>query len=206
MPRIFKWPAEKPLPQNFLDELKHTVDNGGVIIYPTTTLYGIGASIHSEEAIGKIFLLKSRPEGMPLSVMSSSKQIKEICSIPDTFKPFMESSDKRLTAILPALEAVPQIMVHNGTLAVRLPCSELTASMINFIGPVTSTSANLHGQPTPPDIETLANRFGDKISLYIDSGKLEGQPTTLVDFTGDEPKIIREGALSREEVERVNER
>jgi len=203
MPDIFQWPADKKLPRDFLARLKILAEAGNVFVYPTSTLYGMGASCHSEKGIRKVLELKSRPSGMPLPVMAAPEQIEGICILPEIYRPFMNSI--RVTAILRATENVRPALVHNGTLAVRIPCSELTASLVDSLGPVTSTSANLHGHPTPADIGTLANQFGERISLYIDSGKLEGLPTTLIDFTGDRPKIIREGALSREEMERMHE-
>jgi tRNA A37 threonylcarbamoyladenosine synthetase subunit TsaC/SUA5/YrdC len=89
---------------------------------------------------------------------------------------------------------------------VRLPCSELTSSLVDVVGPVTSTSANVHGQPTLPDIGAIISQFGERIPVYIDSGRLVNRPTTVIDFTGETPKIIREGALSREEMERIHGR
>jgi len=199
MAEIFRWPSDKPLPDDFLASLKKKVDDGNVFVYPTSTLYGLGASIHSPSGIRAVNDIKARPVGMPLSIMASHKQLVSLCMIPDIARQFLDSGDKYITAVLPALESAPLTVVHKGTLAVRLPCSRLTASLVDFLGPITSTSANLHGMPTSPDINGAANQFGDRVSLYIDSGKLEGKPTTLVDYTGREPKIIREGALSRKE-------
>ena len=206
MPDIFKWPADSELPRDFLSRLKESADRGGLFVYPTNTLYGLGASIGSEEAISALFELKSRPRDLPLPVMANAIQLNELCTVPGIFKPFLESCDRRVTAILPSRDSAPAALVHRGTLAVRLPCSELTHSLVDCLGPVTSTSANIHGLPTPPSVEDLVRQFGDMISFYIDSGMLEGQPTTLIDFTGTEPKIIRKGALSREEMGRYCER
>lgn len=206
MDKIFRWPSEKSLPDEFLASLKKKIDGGKVIVYPTSTLYGLGASIYSDSGIKAVNELKSRPAGMPLSIMASRKHLEELCAIPDIARPFLKSRDSRLTAILPALEPAPLVMIHKGTLAVRFPCSGLTESLVDFLGPITSTSANLHGMPSPTDIDGAVSQLGNRVCQYIDSGKLEGKPTTLVDYTGMEPKIIREGAASQEEVERINER
>jgi L-threonylcarbamoyladenylate synthase len=206
MSDIFRWPSENPLPHEFLAKLKEMADGGKVFVYPTSTLYGLGASIYSDSGIQAVNAIKSRPVGMPLSIMASARHLQGLCLVPDIARPFIESGDTRITAILPALESAPSALVHRDTLAVRLPCSRLTASIVDFLGPITSTSANPHGMPTPAEISGVVSQLGDKVCHYIDSGKLEGQPTTLVDYTGREPKIIREGAISRKEVERVNER
>ncbi len=204
--RIFKWPTDKPLPEEFLAEMKPVTDSGGVLVYPTSTLYGLGASIRSRAGIGAVLAIKSRPAGMPLTVMASPIQLKSVCRVTETYAPFLKSHDNRVTAVLPALDTAPEELVHEGTLAVRLPCSELTSSLVEVVGPVTSTSANPHGQPTPPDIESIVGILGKAVRVYIDSGRLEGLPTTLIDFTGKKPKILREGALSREEMERIHGR
>jgi L-threonylcarbamoyladenylate synthase len=206
MTDIFQWPSEQPLPDEFLAALKKKADDGGIFVYPTSTLYGIGASIYSNSGIEAVNGIKSRPVGMPLSIMASARHLEDLCAIPDIAKPFLKSGDTRISAILPALETAPPILVHRGTLAVRLPCSRLTASIVDFLGPITSTSANLHGMPSPADVSGAMSQLGDRAFIYIDSGKLAGKPTTLVDYTGREPKIIREGAASQEEVERVYER
>lgn len=204
MPNIFRWPAERPLPQDFLAGLKKAPH--GVFIYPTNTLYGLGASIHSQEALCSVFEIKARPKDFPLPVMANASQIGSICEVTDISLPFLKLADTRVTAVLPSGKSAPKGIVHNGTVAVRLPCSKLTESLVGFIGPVTSTSANVHGRPTPADIDPLVSEFGERISAYIDSGRLEGLPTTIIDFTGNRPKIIREGALSREEMEITYER
>jgi L-threonylcarbamoyladenylate synthase len=179
MPEIFKWPADRELPGEFLSRLKESADLGGLFVYPTNTLYGLGASIRSEEAVRALFELKSRPRDVPLPVMANAAQLKELCAVPDIFRPFLESCDTRITAILPSGNPAPAALVHRGTLAVRLPCSRLTSSLVGFLGPVTSTSANLHGLPTPGNADGLVAQFGDRVSFYIDSGTLAGQPPLL---------------------------
>ncbi|MDD4307193.1 MAG: L-threonylcarbamoyladenylate synthase [Thermoplasmata archaeon] len=204
MPNIFRWPAERPLPEDFLADLKKAHD--GVFVYPTNTLYGLGACIRSPKAIRLVFEIKARPKDFPLPVMANFGQIRDICEVTDISLPFLKHSDTRVTAVLPSGKSAPKEIVHRGTVAVRLPCSKLTESLVGSVGPITSTSANVHGQPTPAEIGPLVSEFGERISAYIDSGRLEGLPTTIIDFTGDRPKIIREGALSRDEMERTYER
>ncbi len=204
--RVFKWPTHKPLPEEFLTEMRPIAESGGILVYPTSTLYGLGASILSKRGIKSVLALKFRPKGMPLTVMASPMQLKSFCAVPPAFEPYMKAHDNRVTAVLPALRAAPKRLVHKGTLAVRLPCSELTSSLVDAIGPITSTSANPYGQPPLPDIGSIVGLFGKGVRVYIDSGRLDGLPTTLIDFTRRHPKILREGALSREEMERTYER
>lgn len=206
MPRILEWPMNEPLPDEFLSELGALLNGGGVCVYPTSTLYGLGASAHSARGIALLNDIKKRPPGMPVSIMATAAQIDDMCEIPESARPFLDCSENRITAILPAMENAPAGLVHSGTLAVRLPCCPLTASLVEAAGPVTATSANIHGTPTPSDVPSVIGQFGEKVCAYIDSGLLAGKPTTFVDFTAKAPKIIREGALSREELERFHER
>ncbi|MFO7619623.1 MAG: L-threonylcarbamoyladenylate synthase [Thermoplasmata archaeon] len=203
---IFVWPAEKRLPDDFLASVKEAMLAGSVAVYPTSTLYGLGASIYSKRGLGVLNDIKRRPPDMPISIMATVEQIGSLCKIPEIARPFIESADCRITAILPALGSAPRTLVHGGTLAARLPCSNLTASLVECVGPVTATSANIHGMPTPIDITGAMAQFGDRVFIYIDSGTLAGKPTALVDYTAETPKIIREGGLSGEEMVRMHER
>ncbi|MBA3046645.1 MAG: threonylcarbamoyl-AMP synthase [Candidatus Thermoplasmatota archaeon] len=199
MSRIFEWPAEKALPREFLAELKQLLDDGKIMVYPTSTLYGLGASIYSSDGIALLNNIKKRPAGMPISVMANADQIEKLCLVQEIARDFMNSADTRITAILPARKDAPAINENNDTLAVRFPCDYLTVSIIESVGPITATSANIHGVPTPVEIAGTVEQFGNRVSAYIDSGKLAGKPTTLVDYTGESPKIIREGVLSAQE-------
>ena len=197
---VQEWPADEPLNPDFIDELNILLESGEVIVYPTNTLYGMGASIFSDAGINRIHELKMRPDNMPYIVMATPIQIREICEVPDIAETFFERNDLLVTAILPARETAPSSIVHKGTLAVRLPCSELTKSLVEKVGPITSTSANIHGDTPPITAIASLGQFGDNIPIYIDSGALPGTPSTLIDFTNKKPKVIRKGALSPEDV------
>ena len=201
MPTVVKWPAEEPLTEEFLGNLKKILDSGDIIVYPTNTLYGMGASIFSDAGINKVNELKQRPEKMPYLIMANESQIREICAIPEIASRFFERQDLLVTAILPAKNSAPISIVHEGTVAMRLPCSELTRSLVEKVGPITSTSANVHGDFAANTAMESLSQFGEKIPVYIDSGTLPGTPSTLVDFTGEKPKVIREGAISPDEVQ-----
>ena len=202
MPDIVGWSAKEPLPTKVLDSLKSILNSGKIIVYPTNTLYGIGASIHSEAGIRAAHEAKKRPENIPFLIMASEEQIKRLCQIPEIAFPFFARQDILITAILP-IKNVPDSIQHEGTLAVRLPCSELTRSIVEHIGPITSTSANLHGKEPPITCQEAMGQLGEDVAVYIDSGEVGGTPSTLIDFTGEKPKVIREGALSPDELRKI---
>ncbi len=206
MPEIFKWAAERGLPAEFLKKIKQILDDGSVIVFPTNTLYGLGASIYSEPGIQRLNELKNRPPGMPLSIMATAAQIHKLCHVTDNAGYFMASGDWRITAIFMARDGAPASLLHNGTIAVRLPCSELTASLVECVGPITATSANIHGTLTPSSIAGVIGQFGDRVPIYIDAGPLNGAPTTLIDYTGAGQRIIREGAMSAAEAGKAHGR
>ena len=200
MSTLVKWQADEYLIEGFLGKLKEILDSGNIMVYPTNTLYGIGASIFSDAGIHKIHNVKKRPDNMPFPVMASEAQIRELCTVPEIASPFFDRRDLFITAILPARDSAPVGIVHHGTMALRFPCSELTRSIVENVGPITSTSANIHGGLPPTNIAEALGQLGENISIYIDSGTLPGIPSTIIDFTGTKPKVIREGAISSEEV------
>ena len=193
-------PQESPLPEDDIEKLADIMESGGVIVYPTNTLYGLGASIFSQPGIRKVYAVKGRPDGIPLSIMATEGQIELLCKITEKTRQFIRSGNIHITAILPALDSAPWLLQHEETLAIRLPTSELLRSVIARTGPITTTSANKHGQDSPSDCGQARSQLGLQVDAYIDSGPVGGTASTLVDFTGTEPKIIREGALSAEEV------
>ena len=196
------WSAQEPLPANILEKLKKILDAGDIIVYPTNTLYGIGASIYSEPGLIKVHEVKKRPTNIPFIIMATEPQIRELCHVPEIANPFFERQDTLVTAILPGKNTAASIL-HEGNLAVRLPCSELTKSLVEFVGPITSTSANLHGEKPPITCQEAIGQLGEDVAVFIDSGEVGGTPSTLIDFTGEKPKVIREGALSPDEVRKI---
>ena len=200
MPDLINWNSEEPLSDDLIEKLADIVESGEVIVYPTNTLYGLGASIFSEPGVKKARAIKERPDRMPISIIATEGQIELLCELTPKTRQFIRSSDIRVTAILPAQDTAPFRVLHEGTLAIRLPTSEMMRSLIRRTGPLTTTSANVHSKDAPKTCDEAMVQLGDMVAVYIDSGEVGGVPSTLVDFTGPEPRIIREGALSAEEV------
>ncbi len=200
MPELIERSTDMPLRQNDVDRINRILKNGKLVVYPTSTLYGFGASIYSEAGMKKLWDVKLRPAYMPFSIMAAVKDIQKLCVIPESARPFFDTHDIGVTAIFTALETVQDSIVYKGTLAVRLPCSELCKSIVDAAGPITATSANVHGKGAPISIAQAKGQLGDFVELYIDGGVLGGTPTTLVDFTGQEVKVLREGMTGKEEV------
>ena len=169
----------------------------GIVIYPTETVYGLGADAFSDEAILKVFEAKNRPLAMPVSIAVSDIDMLNAVS---STEPWMESFFETflpgpVTVVLPARNSIPPILTGGtGLIGIRIPAHPLALKLITeFDSPITATSANLHGakDPLTPD-ECMIQR-----DLLIDGGRLTGTPSTVVDLTTKQ--ILRPGA----EIEQV---
>lgn len=179
---------------------------GGIVVFPTDTVYGLGASISIGRAVEQVYQVKQRPRNMALPLLLADKsQIEEVAKIvpqvvwllADRFLP------GALTLVLPKSESVSD-MVTGGdkTVAIRIPAHPIPVALIRGVGaPIVGTSANLSGQPSALTAEDVHTQLGDKIDLIIDGGRCPGGlESTIVDLTGETPVILREGAISREEL------
>ncbi|MCK4757286.1 MAG: threonylcarbamoyl-AMP synthase [Thermoplasmata archaeon] len=199
MAEIIKLDEEK-IPAGLVDRVKRILDSGGLIVYPTTTLYGLGAGIFSDKGIEKLVKVKGRPKGMPISVFTLREKITDICDIPVWGIKILDSG-LALTFVLQAKPNVPSVLTQDGTLAVRFPDNRLVEDICKAAGPITATSANRHGGPEPLEIKIALDELGEDVDLYLDAGKTDfGKGTTIVDMTGTEVKIIREGIIPTERV------
>ena len=180
------------------------LSNGEIIVYPTDTLYGLGADVFNKKAVKKIFEIKKRSFDQPISVaVSCIEDLEKIAfvdervhKIIDTFLP------GSLTLVLNKKKIIPDIVTADlDNIAIRIPDNKLALELLSIFGPLTCTSANIHNQKTPSVISDISMQFkpGD-ISVYIDDGKLEGKPSTIIDLTHETPKILRKGAISKKHI------
>ncbi len=168
------------------------IRKGGIVIYPTETVYGIAASIFSEEALRRVFEAKNRFPDKPVSVaVSSFKMMDELVYIGENERSFIEKFlPGPVTVILKKKKAVPDILTPGTDLVgIRYPAHKLATGFIELAGvPVTSTSANISGEAPPARVEEI-KIIADYI---IDGGECRGEPSTVVDLVN--LKIVRKGA------------
>lgn len=184
-----------------LSRIQLLIASGGTVVYPTRTLYGIGAGISSINGIVKVLKIKDRPYG-PVTVMLNRYQLTDLVDVPIRGKPVVDSG-LPITFVLPAKPSVSSLLTEqDGSLAVRIADSRLLRAIIQKVGPITSTSANLAGGPDPTDASIAREQLGDMPDLYLDAGPIMGGGgSTIVDLRdGAEAKIIRQGSVSEEEV------
>ena len=183
--------------------------NGGVVAYPTDTVYGLGACMMDTKAVDRIFQVKGRPKGMALPVLLADRlQIAEIVTSvsPAAKRLADEFFPGALTIILPKSAVVPDIITGGGrTVAFRIPNHPVPLSLIKGLGkPIVGTSANLSGHPSTLTAEEVRFQIGDKIDMVIDGGKCPGGiESTVIDLSGEKPVVRRQGAISIERLRQI---
>ena len=180
------------------------LSKGELIVYPTDTLYGIGADIFNIDAVKKVYHVKNRPFNSPLSVaVSCIDEIKDLAYVDeDVYLIAQKFLPGVLTLILKKKKIVPDIVTGNlGNIAIRIPDNKIALELLANYGPLTCTSANIHGKKTPALINEIAMQFKQSgIAFFIDDGKLKGKPSTIVDLTKQKPEIIRKGYISKQQI------
>lgn len=182
-------------------QVLHAVDilkQGGVIVYPTDTVYGLAADIFNKEAIAKLFKIKQVSKQKRLSfICPDLKDISRWAHIPNNVYRIMRRVlPGRYTFILPASRDVPKLLVQKRkTVGIRVPDSEVARGIAAELGrPLLSTSVPKAADEYYTDPEAIAERYRYDIDLLLDAGVLPDIPSTVVDFSVNPPEIIREGA------------
>ncbi len=182
---------------------------GGLVAYPTDTVYGLGAWASLPQAVERVYRVKERPRNMALPLLLSDKsQITDVAEhVPPVAWLLIRSfSPGALTIVLRKSKSVPDIITAgNTTIAVRIPAHPIPIALVEGLGaPIVGTSANLSGQPSPLTADEVYSQLGDRIDLIIDGGRCPGgKESTIIDVTGQTPVVLREGAISMEELKQV---
>lgn len=176
---------------------------------PTDTVYGLGANPFDDAAVTRVYEIKSRPHHLALPLLLGSiSQLEVVASdVPQLAWSLAERFlPGGLTLILHKSASVPAVVSGGGdTVAIRVPNHPVPIAVIEELrGPITGTSANLSGRRSPVTAQEVRNQLGETVDLIIDGGRCpHGVDSTVIDFSGEKPRIVREGAVSRDEVERV---
>jgi L-threonylcarbamoyladenylate synthase len=176
------------------------LERGGIIAYPTETVYGLGARYDNPQALERIFSIKQRPKekAMPLIIGSSSQLSLVTTTITDTARQLMERFwPGPLTILFTARPGLPDYIVAGGKVAVRVPGESFALRLARAAAfPITATSANPSHFPPAATGAAVADYFDAAIDLIVDQGATESRmPSTIVDATGTSPVVLREGAL-----------
>jgi len=195
MSHIEAWPTE---------EIATLLQGGGIIAYPTETIYGLGVDALNEGAIRRLFEIKSRALDKPVSVLVKDTQMlgRLVSRIPAFARAIMEKYwPGPVTIIFPASEEIPSILTgQTGTIGVRVSPHPFVTHLFGvFDSPLTSTSANVSGGRSLMEPEDIFRTFGGLIDLVIGMSEfMGGNASTLVDVTGERPRVVREGDVKVE--------
>jgi L-threonylcarbamoyladenylate synthase len=191
-----------------LDEAVSLLRNGELVCYPTDTVYGLGAAAGNDDAVRRLFAVKGRPLNKPMPLLiGSSDAANWYAGVTPVARTLM-------TRFWPG--ALTIIMTKNGDyrslalagqdkIALRVPDHDFAREMIHTLGePITGTSANRTGGRPPVSASEVAFALGEMVSLVIDGGRAAGgQESTVIDITVSPPQVVREGVISREELQEV---
>ena len=178
------------------------IKSGGLVAFPTETVYGLGADALNPEAVKKIFIAKGRPQNKALIL--HVHEIEQAAGLVEMNDAAMRLAEKfwpgPLTLVLPAKEIVPSVTRAGlSTAAVRMPDNPTALALIKASGtPIAAPSANISGRPSPKDAESVRRDLGDRIDMILDGGRVTvGIESTIVDLTvPSRPVILRLGAIS----------
>ena len=189
------------------DKASECIRNGGVIIYPTETLYGIGCIAFNQEACRKIVRIKQRSGDKGLIVLvRDGEMLDRHFHIPAELLGRYSRNQKPLTLILHPKSAFPEeVSGGRDSVAVRISTSPFVKEILSRVGePITSTSANISGRDTSNRFINIRRDFPSGIDVMVDSGTLPpSMGSAIVNLTTSSPEIIREGDLSLTEIEEI---
>jgi L-threonylcarbamoyladenylate synthase len=178
---------------------------GGLVALPTDTVYGVGSLAFNGKAVESIYAAKDRPieKAIPILIGDPNDFDKVAVNIPDMARKLAARFwPGPLTLVVPKNLSLPDSVSATETVGVRMPDHPVAIAVLCAVGPMAVTSANISGQPSPVSAEEVSAQLGGRIELIIDAGATPGGiPSTLVDCTSDEPKILRTGPLTLEDIQ-----
>ena len=197
--------VEKPEPE-IIAEAAEIIEQGGVIAFPTRCLYGLGADAFNPEAVERIVQIKQRSEENPILVLIDSRKrlnslVKHVPRVADAIMDAFWPG--RVTLVFEARDSLPDpLTARTGKIGVRLPGHPVASALAKHVQrPLTGTSANISGQPGCYQAQDLDPAIANQLGLILDAGTLiGGVGSTVVDVTVTPPQILREGAVTTEEV------
>ena len=207
MPQILKVSPDYS-EEDVINSAAAIVSRGGVIAYPTETIYGLGADATNERAIRRVFEIKGRDFANPVSVIIGDPQdvYPLVRKVTDTAQKLMDAFwPGPLTIVFESADGVlPLITANTGKIGIRLTSHEVARQIAAKTGkPLTATSANLSGAPECANASDVATQLGDKIDAIINLGNTSGtKGSTIIDVTCAPLAILREGAISRKTIEK----
>lgn len=187
------------------------LEAGGTIVYPTDTLYGLGANSFNKDAVLKVFKIKKQNRNKPISVIVKDMEMaKKIACIDSKVEKFLNRIwPGPITVILKKKDIIPYILTGNGeTIGIRIPKSDFISKLAESLDfPITATSANISGENNLLDSNEIIEKFSNcefSPDLFIDYGEIKNfTASTIVDLSSGTPKILREGIVGKRKIQEV---
>jgi L-threonylcarbamoyladenylate synthase len=203
MPKTLVMPINDP---GAIPAAVKIVQEGGLIAFPTDTVYGVAADPFNAKALQKIYAAKQRPDEKALpALIGGLEQLGQLVGTVDhsVYKVALTFWPGALTLILPKRADVPEELSPYPTIGIRMPNLAFTLALLKQTGPLATTSANRSGASNPTTAEDVLDQLGGEIDLVLDGGPTVGSmASTVVDLTEPEIKILREGPISLAEIQK----
>ena len=177
---------------------------GGLVAFPTDTVYGLGAPAFDAAGIERLFAIKGREQTKAIAVLIAEPgDLDKVAR--DVSEQALRLAERfwpgPLTLVLPRHTSLPGLLSPNDTIGVRVPDHDVARSLLTAAGPLAVTSANLAGGANTRSADEVLAQLGGRIELVLDGGQTPGeQPSTVVDLTGAEPQVLRAGPISEAEI------
>jgi L-threonylcarbamoyladenylate synthase len=198
------------LPSNAPDALDAALRElraGKLVVLPTDTVYGVGALAFDEQAVRSIYDAKGRSEEKAIPILLGDAA--DLQKVTATLPPMAQRLANRfwpgpLTLVVPKHPGLPSAVSATATVGVRVPDHPFARALLNASGPMAVTSANRSGEPSPCTAEEALQQLDGRVALIIDAGRTPGGiPSTVLDCTGAEPRVLRAGPLTIDEIRAV---
>ena len=181
-----------------LERIAELLRKDGVIAYPTDTLFGLGCLASRKKAVDRILQIKGRDPKKPMSILCADMEM--LCRYArhldtPTFRLLKQLLPGPYTVLLPASREVPRYLQNKQVVGLRIPDHPFCLGLTRLLGePIITTSANLSGQPTLNTAWELEEELGHALDMVVECGQPVGQGSTIIDLSGEEPVLVREGA------------
>ena len=203
-----KEPAILPIDHpHAIQQAVSLVKSGGMIAFPTDTVYGIGVSAFQADAIERIYQVKERSALKAIPILLGDAETAQQITPP--FTPLVRILSEKfwpgpLTLIVPLLSSLPGNLSPLPTIGLRVPDHGFTRSLLRETGPLAATSANLSGKPSALSADEVRAQLGSRVDLILDGGRSPGEKaSTVLDCSKDKPQLLREGPLAWQEIKEV---
>ncbi len=190
--------------ENQMNEICDVIQKGGIVAFPTETVYGVGIHFNDEEALDRLMEAKNRDYSKAITLMVADKaDISQYAYIsPQAQKMIDQFMPGMITLIFKKKESVHDIMTNGkSTIGIRIPDSEFVLSLLKKVGPMLVTSANLSQHSNTTSTQEVLNQLDGRIDLVVDGKTSDNIASTVVDVSQDEIKILRDGKITKEQIE-----